>query len=151
TSSGFRLHLRTSREGVILDYELAPARVSDRAILPAWDAAAGTIGIGDRGFWDPALKQRLAARGGGFHAPYQHKTKDPDRVRSAKLSAIRYRIETVNGQLAERYRIKRTWARDLWHRCHRLIRKVLSHTVMIWVAASQGIPPLTFDRLQEAA
>jgi hypothetical protein len=31
TFDGFRLHLRTSREGVILDYELAPARASDRA------------------------------------------------------------------------------------------------------------------------
>ena len=86
-----------------------------------------------------------------FHAPYQHKSKDPDRVRSAELGAIRYRIETVHGQLADRYGMKRTWARDLWHLCHRLIRKVLSHTVMIWVAVRNGIPPLTFDRLQEAA
>ena len=57
----------------------------------------------------------------------------------------------VAGQLADRYGVKRTWARDLWHLCHRLIRKVLSHTAMIWVAVSNGIPPLTFDRLQEAA
>jgi hypothetical protein len=151
TFYGFRLHLRTSREGVILDYELAPARASDRALLPELDPPAGTIGIGDRGFWDPALRDRLATRGVEFHAPYQHKSKDPDRARSARLSAIRYRIETVHGQLADRYGVKRTWARDLWHLCHRLIRKVLSHTAMIWVAVSNGIPPLTFDRLLEAA
>jgi hypothetical protein len=151
TFYGFRLHLRTSREGVILDYELAPARASDRALLPELDPPAGTIGIGDRGFWDPALRDRLATRGVEFHAPYQHKSKDPDRARSARLSAIRYRIETVHGQLADRYGVKRTWARDLWHLCHRLVRKVLSHTAMIWVAVSNGIPPLTFDRLQEAA
>lgn len=151
TFYGFRLHLRTSREGVVLDYELAPARASDRALLPRFALPPGTVGIGDRGFWDPALRERLAARGVEFLAPYQHKSKDPDRLRSAQLSAIRYRIETVNGQLADRYGIKRTWARDLWHLCHRLIRKILSHTVMVWVAAMNGIPPLTFDRLLEAA
>ena len=61
---------------------------------------------------------------------------------------MRYRIETVNGQLAERYDMKRTWARDLWHLCHRLIRKILSHTVMIWLTVRATIPPLTFDRLR---
>jgi hypothetical protein len=151
TFYGFRLHLRTSREGVILGYHLAPARVSDRAMLPTWDLPPGTIGLGDRGFWDPALRARLAARGVAFHAPYQHTSKDPDPETSSRLSAIRYRIETVNGQLADRFGIKRTWARDLWHLCHRLIRKVLSHTVMIWVAVRNGLPPLTFDRLLESA
>ncbi len=151
TFYGFRLHLRTSREGVILDYELAPARASDRALLPELGPPAGTIGIGDRGFWDPALRDRLAGRGIDFRAPYQHKSKDPDRRGSAKLAAVRYRIETVNGQLTDRYGVKRTWARDLWHLCHRLVRKILSHTAMIWVAVSNGIPPLTFDRLLEAA
>ena len=151
TFYGFRLHVRASREGVILGYELAPARASDRAMLPELDPPPGSVGIGDRGYWDPALRDRLAARDVGFHAPYQHRSRDPDPVRSAILSAIRYRIETVAGQLAERYAIKRTWARDLWHLCHRIIRKVLSHTVMVWVAVRHGLPPLTFDRLEEAA
>ena len=83
TFYGFRLHLRTSREGVILDYELAPARASDRALLPELDPPPGTIGLGDRGFWDPALRDRLAARGVEFHAPYQHRSKDPERARDA--------------------------------------------------------------------
>ncbi len=41
-----------------------------------------------------------------------------------------HRIETVNGQLAERYDVSRTWAKDLWRLCHRVLRKVLSHTVL---------------------
>jgi hypothetical protein len=151
TFYGFRLHLRTGREGVILAYELAPARADGRAVLPRLSPPPGTVGIGDRGYWDPALRDRLAGRGIDLRAPYQHKSRDPDRKGSAKLASARYRIETVNGQLAERYRIKRTWARDLWHLCHRLIRKVLSHTVMVWVAVTHGIPPLTFSRLQPAA
>ena len=120
-------------------------------MLPELDPPPGTIGIGDRGYWYPALRRSAGGAGVELLAPYQHKSKDPDRARSARLSAVRYRIETVNGQLADRYEIKRTWARDLWHLCHRLIRKILSHTVMIWVAVSHGIPPLSFDRLQPAA
>ena len=32
----------------------------------------------------------------------------PDPRRSARLAAVRYRIETVHGQLSDRYRVKRT-------------------------------------------
>jgi hypothetical protein len=84
-------------------------------------------------------------------AAYQHGGKDSDRLLSAKLGAIWYRIETADGQRADRYRIKRTWSRELSHLCHRLIRKILGHTVMAWVAASNGKPTVTFDRLLEAA
>ena len=152
TFYGFRLHLRTSREGVIEAYELAPARAADRAVLMRLEPPPGTIGVGDRGYWDPALRDRLATRGVDFRAPYQHKSKDPDPKRSSRLASVRYRIETVGGQLAERYEMKRTWARDLWHLCHRIIRKILSHmVVMIAAAAALGLTPLQFDRLRPAA
>jgi hypothetical protein len=150
TFYGFRLHLRTSRDGVILACQLAPARASEKAVLPELDLLSGSIGIGDRGYWDPALRERLAAGGVQLLAPYQHKSKDPDPARSARLASVRYRIETVNGQLTERYRIKRTWARDLWHLCHRILRKLLSHTVSIWLTVRAGIAPLSFDRLVAA-
>jgi hypothetical protein len=150
TFYGFRLHLRTSRDGIILDYELAPARTSDRSVLPELGAPPGSVGIGDRGYWSPELRQRLAAWGVTFHTPFQHKSRGPDPQRSSRLSSVRYRLETVNGQLAERYRIKRTWSKDLWHLCSRLIRKILSHTVMAWVTFRAGWSPLTFDRLLAA-
>jgi hypothetical protein len=56
-------------------------------------------------------------------------------------------IETAFGQLAERYRVKRTWARDLWHLSHRVIRKVLSHTVAVWLNLTAGRRALDFDGL----
>jgi hypothetical protein len=151
TFYGFRLHLRSSRDGVILAYQLAPARASDRAVLTELGLPCGSVGVGDRGYWGPPLRRRLAAAGIDFRTPYQHKSKGPDRCRSARLSAVRYRLETVNGQLAERYGVKRTWSKDLWHLCHRVVRKVLSHTAMAWVAVAHGISPLRFDRLQPAA
>jgi len=57
------------------------------------------------------LQHRLAVGGVVLLAPYYQKRRDPDSKRSAQPSAVRYRIETSNGQLAERYEIKRTWAK----------------------------------------
>ena len=51
------------------------------------------------------------------------------------------------GQLVERYRAKRTWARDLWHLLSRIYRKVLSHTVAVYLNLWRGREPLQFDKL----
>ena len=112
---------------------------------------AGGEKIGDRGYYSPALAAELAGGGVTFRTPYLHRSKDPDPARAARLSAVRYRLETVNGQLADRYHAKRTWARDLWHLTSRVTRKVLSHTAMVWIARRHGYPPLSLDRLQLAA
>lgn len=149
TFYGFRLHLRTTRDGVILDYELAPARSNEAAVLPELGPPEGSAGIGDRGYGGKPLREAMAERGVALLAPPRRKCDDRqgDRERAARLASVRYRVETVNGQLAERYQIKRTWARDLWHLCHRVARKVLSHTVMICLTFAHGFAPLSFDRL----
>jgi hypothetical protein len=147
TFYGFRLHLRTSRDGIILAYQLASARASEKAVLPELGLLSGTTGIGDRNYYSPDLRERLAQGGVTLLAPYYHKSKDPDRQRSARLSVVRYRIETSNGQLAERYGIKRTWAKDLWHLCHRLIRTILSHTALAFLNFRAGHPPMQLDAL----
>jgi hypothetical protein len=147
TYYGFRLHARVSREGVVRAFALAPANVSDRAALPALDLPVGSQGIGDRNYWAPELRDELAAAGIRLHAPYSSKAKDPDPARSTALSQERWLIETVQGQLAERYEVKRVRARDLWHLCHRVTRKVLSHTVAVMLCVRSWLPPLQFARL----
>lgn len=51
------------------------------------------------------------------------------------------------GHLVERYRAKRGRARDRWHLCGRLLRKVLSHTLAASLNAALGNPPLQLARL----
>src|SRR5262249_3269634 len=147
TFYGFRLHLRGSRDGVIVGDHLHSAPRSAKAVLPELGLPVGSVGIGDRNYWSPALRQQLSAGGVTLLAPYYQKSKDADRQRSARLSAVRYRIETSNGQLAERYGIKRTWAKDLWHLCHRLIRKILSHTALVLITLRAGHQPMQLDAL----
>jgi hypothetical protein len=150
TYYGFRLHLRTSRDGVILAYELAPANASDLAVLPELAPPPGTTGIGDRNYWSPQVTAELAEAGVRLLAPYHSRRRDPDPARSRRLGRPRWRVETVNSQLAGRYNAKRIWARDLWHLCHRLIRKVLSHTVAVCVGVRAGRPPLQLASLMAA-
>jgi hypothetical protein len=47
-------------------------------------------------------------------------------------------------------RLKRVWARDLWHLTGRVYRKVLAHTLALIVNAGRGNPPLQFDKLVQA-
>ena len=44
--------------------------------------------------------------------------------------------DVARGQLMERYSCRRLRVRDLWHLEHRLVRKILSHTVATWLKLS---------------
>ena len=108
----------------------------------------GGLGIGDRNYWGPDRQADLAHDGLLLLAPYKVKSRDPHPERSALLTRFRRTIETVIGQLAGRFNCKRTWARDLWHLCARLTRKVLSHTAAaLLLNLRAGNPPLQLELL----
>ena len=56
-------------------------------------------------------------------------------------------IETVIGQLAERFHIEKIRARDMWHEASRFWRKLLAHTVCVKLSIDEGHEPLQFERL----
>jgi hypothetical protein len=73
-------------------------------------------------------------------APYRSATRDPHPRWSARLSRVRYRIDTVFGQLVSRCDVKRVWARDLWHLSSRLLRVVPMHTLAVRLNGELGTP-----------
>lgn len=142
TFYGFRVHVRLGWPGVITAWVLAPANVHELAALPDLaEGARGTL-LGDRNYWAPALREELQRQGLALVAPFRWASRDPRPRLSASLSRIRYRIDTVFGQLVDRYQVKRVWARDTWHLISRLLRKVLSHTVAVFLNQAHGNPPL---------
>ena len=147
TFYGFRVHARVSWPGVITHISVAPANVHELRVLP--EIIEGTSGliVGDRNYHSPTTREDLAGMGVELLAPYSSKKRDPAPKRSALLSRLRYRIDTVFSQLTERYCIKRVWARDLWHLTNRLLRKVLSHTVAFLLNHQVGNPPLQLSKL----
>lgn len=147
TFYGLRFHARLCWPGVITQFEVAPGNVQELEV--AADLAAGTQGLllGDRNYWSPRVRADLALGGVELVAPYRSAKRDPHPRWSRLLSRFRYRIDAVFGQLAERCAIKRLWARDRWHLVNRLLRKVLMHTLGVWLNIHFGQPPLRLAQL----
>jgi hypothetical protein len=147
TFYGFRVHLRVCWPGLITRFSVAPANAHELSVVP--EIVEGTSGllVGDRNYHSPRTSQQLARMGVELLAPYSSKKRDPSPKKSALLSRLRYRIDTVFSQLTERYSIKRVWARDLWHLASRLLRKVLSHTLAFLLNHQMSNPPLQLSKL----
>jgi Transposase DDE domain len=147
TFYGFRVHVRVCLPGVITRISAAPANAHELRVLP--EIAEGTSGliVGDRNYHSPKTREELASMGVELLAPYSSKKRDPAPNKSALLSRLRYRIDTVFSQLTGRYCVKRVWARDTWHLASRLLRKVLSHTVAFLLNHQTGNPPLQLSKL----
>jgi hypothetical protein len=65
-------------------------------------------------------------------------------------SRIRKILETVGSHLTKRFAIDSIRVHDLWHFQHRLMRKVLAHTVMVFLNLQLGRDPLDLDGLVTA-
>jgi hypothetical protein len=147
TIYGFRHHLRSCWPGVLTALSVAPANVHDRDLVPELvEGATGEV-LGDRNYWDPKLTAELAPAGIVLRAPFKKRATDPDPVGSRLIGRVRWRIETVASQFVERYHLKRIWARDAWHLTSRVLRKVLSHTLAVFLCLERGHPPLQFAQL----
>jgi hypothetical protein len=147
TFYGFRMHVRVCWPGLITRISVAPANAHELSVLP--EIVEGTSGliVGERNYHSPKTRQELAGMGVELLAPYSSKRGDPAPKKSAYLSRLRYRIDTVFSQLVGRYCVKRVWARDLWHLTSRLLRKVLSHTVAFLFNHRSGNLPLQLAKL----
>ena len=142
------MHVRVCWPGVITRLSVAPANAHELSVVPEITEGTSGVLIGDCNYHSPKTKGELATMGIELVAPYSSKKRDPTPKRSAFLSRLRYRIDTVFSQLTERYSVKRVWARDMWHLASRLLRKVLSHTVAFLLNHQQlGNPPLQLSKL----
>jgi hypothetical protein len=147
TFYGFRVHARVCWPGLITRISMAPANAHELLVLPELTERTSGLIVGDRNYHSPKTKEGLATMGVELLAPYSSKKRDPCPQRSAILSRLRYRIDTVFSQLTGRYSIKRVWARDLWHLTGRLLRKVLSHTIAFLLNHWVGNRPLQLAQL----
>jgi hypothetical protein len=146
---GFKLGLRISRAGMIIAYPLLPARPHDSQLLD--DLIAGFEGVvpADKAFLDSFRQENLAQKRHVelvVSARKNMKSKPPMAI-IKMCRRWRKLVETVGSHLTQRYHIAQTRAHDLWHYQHRLIRKVLSHTICVFINLQLGRPPLHLDDL----
>ncbi len=148
TFYGFRLHLRLGWPGIITHAFLAPANEADGEMAPVLLEGTQGVVLGDRNYWVPDIQASLRTKGIALQAPFR-KAHSPHAAsyQSAVLGQVRYRIDTVFGQLTDRWRLKRVWARDLWHLRNRIMRAILMHTLCVWLHQQQQAPCLQLDSL----
>ncbi len=146
---GFKLGLRISRDGMIIHFPLLPARPHDSQLLDELVEGFGGSVPADKGFIDAVRQALLAERRGiviltpprrGMHPGW------PGRLLKASGRLRKY-VETVGSQLTEPFAIARLRVHDLWHFQHRLIRKVLAHTVGVFLNLQWNRNPLDLDGL----
>ena len=150
TYYGLRAHLRVYWPGVIAAGHLAPANLHDLTMADDLLADAHGWVLGDRAYWSPTRAGLLADQGVWLLAPPSRSAKRPGPRLPGRLVQARRRIETVIGQLVERYHAKRVWARDAWHLWSRWQRKLLSHTLAVYLCQQAGLGSLRFADLLTA-
>jgi hypothetical protein len=141
TYYGFHGHLSVSFGGVITAFSATVASGSERETL--WELVPGTHGLylADKGYLSAPLQQQLRQEAQiDLQTPLRDNmvdTRSPEFV--SLLIRERRRIETVLGQLAERFHLAKVWARDLWHFTQRIARKLLAHTCAVFLNGSNGL------------
>ena len=145
---GLHGHLMTTLNGVIRAWTVTPASGDEREAL--WDLTAGVHGlvIGDQGSISTFLQTELAVVGIDLQTPLRANMTDPRAPRIVqRLTRTRRLVETVIGQLSAPFHFEKIWARDVWHLTHRIARKVLAHTLGIFMNRQLGRSDLQFEGL----
>ena len=145
----FKMGLRIARTGMIVHYALLPARPHDLQMLDDLIEEYQGVVLADKGFIDGFRQQELAKKKGVELLTPPRNNMNVRLPAPLRRISKRWRklVETVGSHLSERYNIANTRAHDLWHYQNRLIRKVLSHTICVFMNLQLGRPPLHLDDL----
>lgn len=149
TYYGFKGNLLINSEGVITGITLSEAQIDERESL--WDLVDGIHGmlIADKGLIGAEYQKELREYSGIDLQTAVRSNMEEKRPKSfiKWLTSTRRLVETVIGQLADRFQIEKVRARKLWYLTNRIARKVLAHTVCVCINKKIGNPPLQFELL----
>lgn len=145
---GFKGHIVINLSGMIVGYTFASANCDERDVAPEiTQNIHGLLGA-DKGYLRHELKQYYECQNIDLQTPYRKNMVDPRPKESMRmLMNARRKIETVIGQLTDRFHIQKVRAKDLWHLTHRIVRKILSHTISVILNTRLGNPPLKLEIL----
>lgn len=147
---GFKLGLRVNRQGLITRFCLVNARSHDIKYLPTLVEGFQGIVPADKGFIDFAKQNLLRQQGTLLVTPKKANTKPPFPIPAALAKRCRFwrkRVETVASQLTRLFSIDSIRVHDMYHFTHRVIRKILAHTVAVAINIKYGYKPLAIAQL----
>ena len=143
TIFGYKLHLLITLNGVIVDFELAPANETDLTIGAELLADHTDLQvIGDKAYisaeqaaqlWQDNRIQLLTL-------PRRNQQHQWPLALQQFFNAVRQIIETVNAQLATQFHIEANHAHTFWGLCTRLYTKLTAHTLCLYINRLLGKP-----------
>lgn len=143
TIFGYKLHLLITLSGVILDFELAPANVSD--LEAGFELLAEHTDLhvnGDKAYISAPKAAQLwkSNRLRLYAVPRRNQKKQwPPEVKR-HFNTVRQLIETVNGQLTQQFNIETNCAHTFGGLCTRLYAKLTAHTLCVYINRLMGKP-----------
>lgn len=117
---------------------ITPARPHDINFTEELVGGFSKTALGDKGFLDQWHAELLADRYGTQPiVPKRKNMKEPlsplDKTKARLASQICKVIKTVGSHLTERFNLNKIRVNDLWHFQNRLVRKILAHTVAVFL------------------
>jgi len=143
TIFGYKLQLLVTLNGLIIDFELASANQADlRVGLELLENHTGLRVVADKAYISQPEHQHLAqSREIELLTNPRQNQKVEKRSKGSKLiNHFRQIIETVNGQLAEQFKLEVNRAHSFWGLCARLYTKLAGHTLSIYLNRLLGNP-----------
>ena len=136
-------------DGVITGITLTQAGIDERESL--WDLVEGVHGmiIADKGLIGAVYQNELREFTGiDLQTSARSNMEEKRSKKFLKwLTSTRRLVETVIGQLTERFNIEKVRARKMWYLTNRITKKVLSHTICACINKKIGNPLLQFELL----
>jgi hypothetical protein len=143
TIFGYKLHLLITLNGLILDFELAPANAPDLKVGAELLTSHTNLDVvGDKGYISAKMAAQLLRQNNIrlLTLPRRNQKRQLPEVVERLINSVRQIIETVNGQLAGQFNIERTYAHSFWGLCARLYTKLTAHTLCIYINRLLGRP-----------
>ena len=143
TIFGYKLHLLIAMNGVILDFELAPANVFDLEVgFELLTAHTDLQVLGDKAYISAEKAAQLwkENRIQLQTIPRRNQRKQLPASLKHLFNSVRQIIETVNAQLSNQFNIEVNHAHTFWGLCTRLYTKLAAHTLCIYINRLLGKP-----------
>jgi hypothetical protein len=147
---GFKGALRLSWQGFIVQAGLVSARPHDSQDLDVLlaEVPAGTTIHADKAFVDRDRQEELEQEKGVFLRTPRKKNMAPSRFDLGPVGQrFRRLLETVGSQLTEHFPVQKMKARTGWTLVAKWLRKILAHTIGVWLNLLHGRDPLDFEGL----
>jgi hypothetical protein len=147
---GFKGGIRIADNGMIVHAPLLAASPHDSQYTDTLleGTPTGTTGVADKAFIDEDKQTTLQEdhdlrlltpqRRGMHPTPF---------ILPTALQSLRQLVETVNSQLVERFKVQSMRVRKGWTLLAKWYRKILAHTVCVWLNLQFGRNPLDFAGL----